>query len=285
MSLPKRERERALQALMAWCWSELQGTEPGRQGLDKLGFGSAEALRIQLKNWGFPEWLLEGTSAPKGQPARKRKAKTTGGPVQELPPSKEAAPLFEEALDKLRYALRVLVYLQEGARRTPECLQDGRFIQATREEAPPWGPDLPGRTRIAGVTQAPGNGLTELIATYLVAGGDPEPLIEKLHYNPEELDREKLHKVLYGDKKNNKPGLLTRVVQAARLIRGADVEGGASTGEFGVDEMIARHRILDMRAAGLSDPEIIERLSQEGTPISMADLKRLAALDLPDPPR
>jgi hypothetical protein len=139
-----------------------------------------------------------------------------------------------------------------------------------------------GRTRIAGVTQAPGNGLTGLIAAYLVAGGDPEPLIEKLHYDPDTLDREKLERVLYGDKKNGKPGLHTRVVHAARLIRGADVEAGASTGEFDVDEMTTRHRILDMRAAGLSDQEIIAVLSSEGTLISMSRLDWLAGLDMPD---
>ncbi len=238
--------------------------------------------------------MLEEMSGLEGEPVHdpepkkrrgKRKAKSTGGPVHELPPSKEAAPLFEEALDKPRYDLQVLVYLQSRDRRTPEYLQDERFIQDTREEAPRWAPDLGGRTRIAGATQAPANGLTELIAAYLVAGGDPEPLIEKLHYNPDKLDREKLGRVrvLYGDKKNDKPGLLTRVVHAARLIRGADVKSGAPTGEFNVDEMTTRHRILDMRAAGISDQEIIDAFSSEGNPISMSRLNWLAGLDMPDP--
>lgn len=257
------------------------------------GFDSAEHLYEQMRIWGFPEWLIYGKeSVPEKKPAQdrehqerrgKRKAKTVRGPAQELPPSKEAAPLFKEALDKLRGDLEFLTYLQTGDRHTPEYVQDGRFIQDTREEAPRWAPDVGGRTRIAGATQAPGNGLPALIAEYLVAGYDPEPLIEKLHPDPDKLDREKLDRILYGDKKNSKPGLFTRVIHAARLIRGADVEARASAGEFDVDEMTTRHRILQMREAGRSDKEIIETLSSEGSPISLGRLKHLAGLKLPGP--
>jgi hypothetical protein len=275
------------------CVQRQRGTSE-EQIAEQLGFGSVEDMRIQLENWDLPEWLTRGNFGGErgttqdrnlGKKRGKRKAKTTGGPVQELPPSKGAAPLFEEALGELRHALKVLVYLQSGGRHTPEYLQDGRFIQNTREEAPLWAPDVGGGTRIAGATQAPGNGLTELIAAYLVAGGDPEPLIEKLHHDPDELDREKLGRVLYGDKKNGKPGLFTRCVHAARLIRGADVEAGASTGEFDVEEMATRHRTLDMRAAGLTDRQIIEAFTSEGSPISMPYLKRLAGFEMPEPPK
>jgi hypothetical protein len=63
-SLPKQERDRVLQALLVWCASELKGIEPDQHVLDNLGLGSAEAMRIQLKNWGLPESLLEEMSGP-----------------------------------------------------------------------------------------------------------------------------------------------------------------------------------------------------------------------------
>jgi hypothetical protein len=262
---------------------------------EELRFDSAEDMRNQLENWKLPGWLIGEASGhdrkatqdrdpKKSRGKRKDRNRTTGGPVQEVPPFKDAAPLLEGALNQLRYYLEHLVHLQSGARRTPEYLQDGRFIEDTREDAPLWALQAGGRTRIAGVRPVPGDGRTELIAAYLVAGFDPEPLIEKLRRDPEKLDREKLGRVLYGDEKNRKPGLLERAEQAARLIRGADGIGRWPA-EFSVAEMEARHRILDMRAADLSDQEIIERLSREGTPISMADLKWLVGLGLPDPPQ
>ncbi len=130
----------------------------------------------------------------------------------------------------------------------------------------------------------PGDWRTELIAAYLVAGCDPEPLIEKLHYEPEKVDREKLAKVLNGDKGNNRPGLLENAEKAARLIRGAD-SGGRWPAEFGVEEMTTRHRILDMRAEGVEDQAILDALRNEGTPISMHRLRELAGYSLPDPPQ
>jgi len=198
---------------------------------------------------------------------------------------------LKDALDKLHHDLDYLVYLQgdhddsSNSRYTREYLQDGRFLQNTREEAPSWAVDVGGRTRITPAGQWPGNGLTELIVVYLLVFGDPEPLIEKLHPDPDKLDREKLRRVLHGDTKNSKPGLFTRVEHAARLIRGADVEGGANTRMFDVQEQIVRLRILQMREAGHSDEEIIKMLLQEGTSISMAYLKWLAGLALPDPTR
>ena len=123
-----------------------------------------------------------------------------------------------------------------------------------------------------------------------MAGCDPEPLIEKLHYDPKDLDREKLGKVLYGDESNNKPGLLKRARQAARLIRGADTQTDSKKdkkwpAEFSVEEMVTRHRILDMRAADRSDQEILDALASEGIPIRRAELRWPAGLGLPDPPR
>lgn len=283
-SLSGPQRQDALLKIGLLC--ELRRrNEPEEEIAVRLGFGSVEAMRVQAANWGLPKWLVG--EEPEKEPVRdsdpkkrrgRRKAKAVRGPAQELPPSRKAAALFAKTLDGLRRDLELLTYLQTGDRHTSEYVQDGRFIQDTREEAPRWAPDAGGRTRVAGATLAPGNGLTELIAVYLVAGGDPEPLIERLHPEPNKLDREKLRRALYDDKKNSKPGLFTRVLHAARLIRGADnAPGTLNAGEFHVDEMTTRLRILQMRESGRTDQEIIETLS-----ISMGQLKYLAGLKLPD---
>ena len=297
MSLTEPEDRDANYTVALVCTYRYRGDRE-KKIAEQLNFDSVEDMHKQLAKWDLPTWLIEGDPRreraairdrdPKKNPnKRKDRNRTTGGPVQELPPFKDAAPLLEEALNQLRYYLEQLVYLQSGARRTPEYLQDRRFIQDTREDAPLWAPDAGGRTRLAGATQWPADGRTVLIGAYLVAGCDPEPLIEKLHYAPEDLDREKLGRVLYGDEKNNRPGLLKRARQAARLIRGADTKTDDKKdkkwpAEFSVEEMVTRHRVLDMR---VKDQEILDALSSEGTLITKAELRWLAGLGLPDPPR
>jgi hypothetical protein len=128
-----------------------------------------------------------------------------------LPPAKGAASLFREALNKLLDDVTFLEreYENESSRRfSNEYLQDRRFFQYTREEVA-WAVPSLGRTRSTAAGRSPGNGLTQLIAVYLLAFGDPEPLIEKLHHDPENLDREQLRKHIKGHRspKGRKPGL------------------------------------------------------------------------------
>jgi hypothetical protein len=123
-SLPKQDRERALEALAVWCLLQLKGLEPDQDHLDKLGFGSVEAMRIQLGNWGLPDWVTdnervaERPKAPKSPPPE-RKARQGGGEVEELPAA--ASDLFSGAIDRLKTDLYYTKHLNE-------VLQDGRFV-------------------------------------------------------------------------------------------------------------------------------------------------------------
>jgi hypothetical protein len=289
-SIPDRDKQRALAATTWWCMHRFQGVPIDEDRLAKLGFHSIDGMRIQLSNWGLPGWLLE-EEATGIEPKKQRRAKRAEGEAEELPPAKAAVPLFKEALDKLRSYVEFLERDRDSrssSRHTTEYLQDGRFIQYTREVvhwAVSEAEEPLGRTWITSVGQSPGNGVTELIAAYVLVGGDPEPLIQKLHFRPGDLDRELLRKHIEGHKtkRGHRPGLLSKAVHVARLIRGADLPPGPTTGEFGVDEQVVRLRILQMRAADLSDQEIRERLSQEGISISQAEIARLAKLNLPDP--
>ena len=116
---------------------------------------------------------------------------------------------------------------------------------------------------------------------YFLAHGDPDPLIEKLHPDPDSIDREKLRGHIEGE---SHAGLLSKAVHVARLIRGADVNRGAPPETFEVGEQISRWRIVQARRAGHSDQQIIERLAEEeGISISQAELEQLAELDPPNP--
>lgn len=54
-NLSEVDREKALKATIFLCIRELQDSEPEEQGAQELGFGSVEAMRIQLNNWGVPD--------------------------------------------------------------------------------------------------------------------------------------------------------------------------------------------------------------------------------------
>ena len=108
----------------------------GENDLAKLGFRSVDAMRIQLSNWGLPEWLIGEESDIQQQ--RKRVARTARGEAEELPSAKAAAPLLKEALKTLTEYVEFLERdydSRSSGRHTTEYLQDNRFIQYTREVA------------------------------------------------------------------------------------------------------------------------------------------------------
>jgi hypothetical protein len=59
-SVSKQDRERALKAVAFWCISQVQGIELEQNIVESLGFGSVEALKTQLGNWGVPSWVTHG---------------------------------------------------------------------------------------------------------------------------------------------------------------------------------------------------------------------------------
>jgi hypothetical protein len=127
-SLSEPDRNKALKATVFLCIRELQGIEPEEQGAQELGFGSVEAVRIQLNNWGIPDWItrdrrvVEKPKRPKPAP-RKRQARGSG-PAVELPPAGNVASLFREQLE-------VLVRAAEELKHRKEKLQGGRFVQSS----------------------------------------------------------------------------------------------------------------------------------------------------------
>jgi hypothetical protein len=102
-SLSKQDRNRALDVLAVWCILQSRGLEPDQDNLEKLGFGSVEAIRTQLGIWGVPDWVTQESSAENG-----RKARSGTGQSQELPSPAGAIPFFKQALQMLNEQAELL---------------------------------------------------------------------------------------------------------------------------------------------------------------------------------
>ena len=70
------ERRQALEALGMLAFLRLDRSYSEDEVAQKLGFGSVEAMRIQLKRWGVPEWMLDEAPAnERSAVERRRKAR------------------------------------------------------------------------------------------------------------------------------------------------------------------------------------------------------------------
>jgi hypothetical protein len=254
---------------------ELSGTEPSEAVLEGLNFGSVEAMRTQLRNWGAPDWITRGE--PKDE--SKRKARQGTGERVELPPAKEAIPLFKAALDELREAIEQL----EGRK---EYFQDGRFVVETHVQGHVYesGEWVEFKGAFAGGgKQSPPEPLATLIAVYVLAGLPLEPLLSTLNREPEEVDLDQLDLNIEGKRtsKGHTPGLKSRARQVARLIRVGNLPSGANTGEFSADQHEAAWRSLRLEEQGLTSKEIEQKLRKEG--FDRQDVARLRKLGLLSP--
>ncbi len=119
---------------------------------------------------------------------------------------------------------------------------------------------------------------------------DVEQLIEKLHRNPQEANREKIKEYLVGRRKwvkrngrweRQADGLLNRMWQLATLIRGGDFKQGR---KYPLD-MYDHGAALDIRIVreqGIPEEET-ERAIRELYGLDEYEYKRLAEIFPPDP--
>ena len=295
---------------MFLCMRRLQGIDPEEQAAQKLGFGSVEAMRIQLRNWGAPGWITHGEQAaekPKvPKPTSPRRQARSSGPAKELPPANNAAPLFREKLE-------MLLRETEELKHRKEKLQGGRFIQSSvytdpilvsREdlsaerrqyfnELYDLDPDAERFMHFGGATFSLGGGtpapqapLPALIAAYLLAGGEVGPLVEALHDDPPSAEWPKIEKRIEGRKgADNLDGLKALAEQLARAIRGGTLGPGSPGADLSPDEINLAGRITERRAAKVPDQEIYEELRHlpRSGELSRDEFRRLADLGLKFP--
>ena len=273
---------------------------------EKTGYRGAGHMRQELEQWNLPVWLVEGDSPPAAKTKKKsqRERKTRSlGPAEELPPADDAAPLFRERLEALIRETEWLKYRREK-------LQGKHFVASSVREAPVYFSDEAlseyrrelglgdvadafmhfggARFNIEGGTLAPQPPLPELIAAYLLAGGQPEPLVQALHPNPASAEWDKIKKHIEGrksDKRYGKDGLKALAQQLATLIRGSTLPDNRPQSELSPFEVNVGARISDAKRLNpkASYRELYEgflhRLGFSEEQLSWDDCRRLADLD------
>jgi hypothetical protein len=193
----------------------MQGIGSEEELARRAGFPSVEAMRNRLKVWNL-SGLLPSTDTTKE--ATPRKARPTQSEAVKLPPAKNAIPLFEEAVRWMMTEIAHVACLEES-------LQGDLFMREGGDGR--WYPE---------------HDLTRLIGSYLVESGarpdTVEQLLQALHPNPEEANRDELSQKLYG-----KEGLMVKIPQIAALIRGApDTKRGVKPRSISTLERIERVR-------------------------------------------
>jgi hypothetical protein len=289
MGLSTKEQERAIrEATLVW---HLRNNEraSAEQIAKRLEYGSVEALRRQLKNWGLPDWVLGEES--ESRPAKKELPKTLPqrlrdvGPRKDLPPAANAADLFKERLEALRESVELLEHINEGLY--------GKYFGRTNVERASvldgghWTDDavvsLPGT-----VARSPTEIEVTLIGVYALAGGRMDLLLEKLHLDPSSVDtktREEIRQCIEGSRadRDKKDGLKVLARQLATWVRGGEVGTGRPTGLPEMDHEVASIT-TKYRKDGLTDEQIAGKLAHlkkaDGTSYSVEDITELGDLGL-----
>jgi hypothetical protein len=305
-NLSNLERQRALDVTAMLAYLRREGKYSEEKIAQKLGFGSLEAMRIQLRNWELPRWLT-GSLEDKTSGKPKRKAREGKGDIVELPPTRNALPLFEELLDKLRAEATWL------SRRT-EYLKDERFVvghewitgrEVPREKTPvmnryekrdfsseeEWekfcreiGEDPAADVAYewlrspapGGASPVPLEPLVTFCALHALMGGETEALLERLHPDLSAAPREQLAGI--GER------LRTEARRYATGIRGGDVRTGQKAAPLTKYEQEIAAYVNRRRHKGVADEQILEELNDGALwgigPITLDELKRLGGLRL-----
>ena len=280
-SVANQERERALKAVAFWCISQGKGVEPEENILEELGFGSVEAMHKQLANWGLPDWIV-GDAPKSSEPYNSgRRGETASEEPAELPPAHGAALLFYQALQKLNRAIGDLDNRKE-------YLQNRRFVAQEDTAQGNW-PEMgieDGTLIIPlGGQQTPLEPLPALIAAYILADEPLEPLLEKLNNRPETVDKEQIQALIEGKKtsKGHVRGLKSIAGLIARGVRGGEIRGGQTTGEFSTKIQNGVWYSQQLAQRGFTAKAISERLKEADFSSSeMSQIRNLNKLPYPE---
>ncbi len=282
----------------------------------KLGVGSPEALYQILIQDHFPVCPVCGET-PAGsdhcqkRDKRRRARGETDPSVLELPPARQAIPLFEKVIgspnaffggglykycddlqhleEKLhgkRFESNLIFENEAGfegtLRREDHSAEDWsalceRFSQDPRvtDEITPYDvPSGPGLS-VLGTQRTPAEQLVVLTAAYALMRRNLDSLIDSLHPDPSLLDRQQLASV--------REDLRLAAEQMATLVRGGKVGRGAPVVGLSRSEMIRACQITDLKNEGLSYAKIQEHLNEYGHKSSREEVERLGGFGLQYP--
>jgi hypothetical protein len=301
--LSAAERDRAIYCMNIAYSRRNRENKSDDQVAEELGFGSAEAMIHQFRQWDFPYWLVPSKLPEPDRP--KRRPRKSGTP-HDLPPARAAMALFQERIEVLGRAVEALPTLVEG-------FQGGRFVGTFVERIPmgpsrdevseeewewlcevlgsdptsqgDWYPDWAFHIdHPIDVTHVPPQPLVMLIGAYALAGGNMEALLKALHPNPPEVDAEKLSRLLHAKKsEHGEDGLFRRAQQLATFVRGGNTGRGAPPPDLSADEYDVACAITEFRERGWSEDRIYQTLAHLGyTKKEIADLGSLRLRRLED---
>jgi hypothetical protein len=303
LSGPRRQELLEKVAMLCFLRSQSNSTEP--EIAAKLGFGSPEAMYLELEKVGLPRWIVkhEGETIQEWSSKKKRRAGSIRGEAQELPPAKGASELFEqmlvvlkghvESLEHLRERLQGRRFVAENIYRDPIIWTRNRFSKEQWAKiCERFGEDPDSDSfRVIGATynepvggrESPPEPLTVLIATYVLAGLPIEDLLDKLHPDPHSVDLDQLMRQVEGERRKDghKPGLKSKAEHVARLIRGGALVRGAGLGDLSPREQNAAWYIRQLESEGRTGEEIEHELDRQG--FSKEDVARLRNFRLLSP--
>jgi hypothetical protein len=285
-SLSNREKERAL-----YCFLSLNvGRHNGQDEqcvVANYGFGSVEAMYVELTRCGFPIWAVykEGQLPEEAKPPRPGNLQQLAEEVEELPPVTNADASFSITVRTLEHYLEQVSALKE-TRRGKQFTGEGPSGETYREA---WGGQW-----------HPHPYLVALIGAYILEHcvnasvrhedwGSILRLLDELHPRPSEANREQLANLLYGRLrlKNGKlvpdgDGFLNRTRQIADLVRGAHtIPSGIKNPPVKASDQVGAGRIAALVKQGLSRKDILE-IEREEFEISKQEVRRIELAELED---
>jgi hypothetical protein len=286
--LTHSERRRALESVRVLADLRRTGGCTEEEIAHELGFGNPEAMRIQLRNWELPGWLVEDGS--KQPSSAQRRARGGEGSTQELPPASQAAEDFEEVISELDSAVSSLQFLKQW-------LKDGRFTTEAiyakesgaanmvyrREDFPDPGGEVGlywesvceqhgqdpaveefkvpvDKTQYGGAAWYPHDVLTRLIGSYALSGRPLDQLLEKLHPGFTTADRDAAEE--------KRDEVLHKARQLAAMVR-----GNRQATKQGPKRVPVRP---DEQIQALCNPSTLQRLG-----IDREEVERITSLRLP----
>jgi hypothetical protein len=267
-SLSHAEKERALE-----CFLQLNvGRRIGQEEqwvADRFDFGSVEAMYIELRRCGFPEWAVhkEGQLSEDSNLARQRDPQHLAAEADELPSATNADASFRTTVRTLEYYLEHVSDLKE-TRRGKLFIGEGPSGETYREAR--------------GGQWHPHPYLVALIGAYVLEHcvytserygdwGSILRLLNELHPRPSEANSKQLANLLYGRLrlKNGKlvpegDGFLNRARQIAALVRGAhEVPSGIKNPAVKQLDQVWAWHTEGLVKQGLSRKEILEKEREE----------------------
>ncbi len=310
MSLSNSENRNPYRTVGILCVLRDKGASD-EEIIKTLKFASVEEMHTQLDTWNVPGWLAgkEPNTSSRSTAGKKSGRRPQDlGSAKKLPPPSNATELFRERLEALLGSLEQLKHMDED-------LRGSHFVRTTVDTAPvllsrkDWPEEVwaaiskhyqldpnaksflatNAHTKMpGGVAKSPSDLLATLISVYALAGGRMDVLLGALHADSSTVGTEtwkEIKQCVEGSKTDGykRDGLKVLARHLATWVRGGEVRPGKPTGLSVVDHGLAR-RIVQHRKDGLTDEEIVDRLShfkkEDGTSYTGKDVANLGNLGL-----